>query len=72
MYHSLINPNQIRSFFIPVSDAPYDRTQEFGIDHEEMIIPFWTEGTTVLFNTYVTSDHKLETFSHIVLTDGAV
>ena len=37
-----------------------------------MFIPFRTEGTTLLSDTYVPSDHKLETFSHIVLTDGEV
>ena len=37
-----------------------------------MFIPFRTEGTTVLSDTYVPSYHKLECFSHIVLTDGEV
>ena len=40
--------------------------------HKEMFIPFRTEGTTVLSDTYVPSDHKLETFSHIFLTDCEV
>ena len=39
MDHSHINPNQIRSFGIPVSNEPFDSTQEFGIDHEDMFIP---------------------------------
>ena len=38
MYHSIVNQNQIMSFGIPVSDDPFDRTWEFGIDHEEMFI----------------------------------
>ena len=72
MYHSLINPNQISSFGIPLSNDPFDRTQEFGIYHEELFIPFKMEVTTVLFDTYVTSDHELETCAHIILTDGEV
>ena len=30
------------------------------------------EGKTVLFATYVPSDHELETCAHIVLTNGEV
>ena len=57
MYHILVKPNHIRSFGIPVSNNPFDRTQEFGIDHKELFIPFKTKGETLLFDTYVTSDH---------------
>ena len=57
MDHSLINPNKIRLFFLTVSNDPFDRTQEFGIDHEELFIPFKTEVETVLFDAYVPSDH---------------
>ena len=32
MDHSLIKPNQMRSFGITLSDNPFDRTEEFGID----------------------------------------
>ena len=70
--HSLIIPNQIKSFGIPVSDNPFARTWEFGIDHEDMFIIFRTECTTVSFNTYVPSYQKLETCAHIVLTYGEV
>ena len=34
MDHSLINPNQIRHFGIPVSDNAYNGTEDLGIDHE--------------------------------------
>ena len=43
MEHSLINPNQIRSFGITVFNYPFDRTREFGIDHKEMFKPPRTE-----------------------------
>ena len=72
MYHSLVKPNQMRSFGIPVSDDPFDRTRYFGIDHKELFIPFKTEETILLFNTYVPSYHKLETCAHIVLTYGEI
>ena len=60
MDHSLINPNNTRLFFLKVSNDPFDRTREFGIDHEELFITFKTEGTTVFFYTYVPSYHELE------------
>ena len=37
-----------------------------------MFIPFRTEGTTVLFDTYVPPDHESDFFSHTVLTDDEV
>ena len=37
-----------------------------------MFILFRTEGTSVLFDTYVSSDHKLENSAHIVLADGKI
>lgn len=70
--HSLINPNQIRHFGIPVSDDPFDATREFGIDHEDIFIPFVTQGSTVLFETFVPTDEELEKCPHVVLTDGEV
>ena len=70
MDHSLINPNQIRHFGIPVSDNAYDGASDFGIDHEDLFIPFETKGSVVFFETYVPSDHDLEHNPHIVLTDG--
>lgn len=72
MDHSLINPNQIRHFGIAVSDDPYDSTQSLGIDHDDLFIPFMTEGCTVFFETFVPSDEELESCQHIVLTDGEI
>ena len=72
MNHSLINPNHIRPFGILVSNDPFDRTWDFGIYHEEIFIKFRTEGEIVLLDTYVPSDHKLETCDHTLLTDGQV
>ena len=71
MDHSLINPNQIRHFGIPVSDNAYDGTRDLGIDHDDVFIPFETQGSTVFFfETFVPLDDDIERSSHIVLTDG--
>ena len=68
MDHSLINPNQIRHFGIPVSDDAYDRGREFGIAHKYLFIPFETEGSTVFFESYVPTDNELDTCPNVVLT----
>ena len=43
MDHSLINPNQIRSFGIPVCNDPFDPSRDLGIDHAYLFVPFLTE-----------------------------
>lgn len=68
MDHSLVNPNQIRAYGIDVSDNPFDRNRDFGIQHEECFIPFTTEGSTVYFDTFVTTDYQIETLRNIELT----
>ena len=59
--HSLINPNQIRNFGIPVSDTPYDSGRDFGIDHEYQCIPFKTEGSCPHM---VLTDSKIQWYPH--------
>ena len=70
MDHSLINPNQIRHFGIPVSNNPYDTEKALGIDHQTIFLPFKTQGSTVYFDSTVPTDDDLESCPHIVLTDG--
>eukprot|EP00804_Cyclotella_cryptica_P027061 CCRYP_013688-RA/>CCRYP_013688-RA protein AED:0.40 eAED:0.40 QI:0/0/0/1/1/1/2/0/302 len=70
MDHSLINPNQVRNFGIPVSDNPFDMGRPFGIDHEDLFVSFQTKGSTVCFDTRVPSDDKLESCKFVELTEG--
>ena len=44
-----MNSNNISSFVIPVSDDPFDRNREFGIDHKELLITFKKEGKQFIF-----------------------
>ena len=53
MDHSLVNPNQIRMTGTPVSDDPFDATRRLGIQHDDLFIPFETDGTTVYFQYHV-------------------
>ena len=70
MGHSLMDPNQIRSFKLPVSDNPFDLDRPFGINHEGLFVAFRTEGSTVYFDTSVPSDEEFESCQMIELTDG--
>lgn len=69
MDHSLINPNQIRITGIDVCDNPFDRNTRLGIDHEDVFVPFRTQGSTVYFESFVPSEDDLHDYPHIVLTD---
>ena len=68
MDHSLINPNQIRTTGIPVSDDPFDTTRKLGIAHDKVFIPFSTDGTTVYFDTRVPTQREITECTHIVMT----
>ena len=52
LQHTLINPNQIRHFGVPVNDNPFDTGSPFGISHDDLFMPFSTRGPMVLFETF--------------------
>ena len=66
--HSLLNPNQIRKYNIPLYDNPFDNGRPFGIDAPDMFIPFNTTGTKIFFNSHSPTQHELDTCVHIHLT----
>ena len=69
--HTLINPNQVRSYGIPFWDNPFDPTRSLSIDvHDDLHIPLRTSGTKVLFTTRVPTSHELETCAHIHMTSA--
>ena len=67
MDHSLINPNQIREYGLPVYDDPFSKSQ-FGIDGNETFIPFNTTGTIVYFETRRPTDWETRNLPIIMLT----
>ena len=71
MDHSLINPNQIRSYGIPVWDNPFDHDKRMGIDAGDFHIPFASEGSTIFFDSHYPSDFELEHCPHIELTSDS-
>jgi hypothetical protein len=66
MDHSLINPNQICEYGLPVYNNP--TKQQFGIDGNEAFIPFNTTGTIVYFETRVPTDWETRNLPIIMLT----
>jgi hypothetical protein len=67
MDHSLINPNQICEYDIPVYDNPFSQSQ-FGIDTNDDFIPFNTTGTIVYFESPVPTDWETCNLPIIMLT----
>jgi hypothetical protein len=67
MDHSLINPNQIREYGIPVLNNPFSQSQ-FGIDCSDDFIPFNTTGTIVYFESRVPTDWETRNLPIIMLT----
>ena len=60
MPQSLINPNQVRAFRLPLCDDPTDHHHDFGIElSTQTVLPFKMEGTTVYFDTHIPSDEEL-------------
>ena len=68
MDHSLLNPNQIRAYNIPVNDNPYTSPNEFGIKADDAFIPFRTMGTTVYFNSRTLTEWEERNLPVILLT----
>ena len=70
--HSLVNPNQLRSFGISVQDNPFDSTQMHISTEDDMaLIPLKSDGTTIYVTTRTPSDLELQTCPHVVLTSKA-
>eukprot|EP00957_Ditylum_brightwellii_P128157 9774960-Ditylum_brightwellii.AAC.1 len=67
--HSLINPNQIRAYGISVNDNSFGDGHDFGIDLDEGLIPFETEGTIIYFETWSPTDHELKELPVVLLAD---
>ena len=69
--HSLINPNQVRSYGIPFWDNPYDDERGLGIAvDDDLSIPLQTMGTKIYFRTRVPTAHELERYEHIQMTSS--
>jgi hypothetical protein len=70
--HSLINPNQIRSYGIPFWDNPFNLNMRLRIDvNDELQTPMRTKGTKVLFSTRTPTARELSECPYIIMTSPA-
>ena len=70
--HTLINPNQVRSYGIPFWDNPFDPTRSLSIDvNDDFHIPLRAVGTKLTFTSRVPTATELETCEHILMTSSA-
>lgn len=67
--HSLMNPNQLRSFGIPLWDNPYDPHHDLAIDADShLTIPLQMKGTKIYFTTRVPTATELRDCPMVSLT----
>ena len=66
--NSLINPNQLRAYGLNVNDDPFDHSRMFGIDSENLFIPFDTTGTVIHFDSRVPTEWDKSHLPGVLLT----
>lgn len=66
--HSLINPNQVRSYGIPFWDNPFDKERGLKIELDATDIQLRAEGTKIYFETTTPTQRELETCTRVYLT----
>ena len=73
LIHSLINPNQLRSFGILLCDDPFDPYRDLSIHDpiSEFTIPLTMHGTICAFQSRTPRPDELQNCPHIVLTSEA-
>ena len=72
MEHSLINPNQCRSYGIRICDDPTDEYRTLGMElSDDYVVPFFMKGTTCYFQSRSPSLSELETCRTFLVSDPA-
>ena len=67
--HSLINPNQVRSYGIPFWDNPFDKERGLRIEVDDAVsINMETKGTKIRFETRAPTNSELSECFHLQLT----
>ena len=68
--HSLINPNQIRYYGIPLWDHPFDPMHSLSVEaHPNLHIPLRSTGTKISLCTRVPTLDELRLCEHISMTN---
>ena len=67
--HTLVNPNQLRSFGVTVQDNPFSGSPLYiATEDEEFVMPLGILGTNIIANTRTPTDEELQTCQHVVLS----
>ena len=68
--HSLINPNQCRSFGVSLCDDPFDPNRQLSIfdPASELTIPLQMNGTICYFKSRTPRDDEIKNCPHVILT----
>ena len=69
MDHTLINPNQLRSYGTNVQDNPmYTLLLSIVTEDKSFGMELTMQGTTVLFEKYTPKIFEVESFPHVILS----
>ena len=68
MPNTLINPHQLRHFGVLLCDDPWDPHRELGMDTGSLFVPFYTEGSNVVFESRVPTDWEMNNLDVIEIT----
>ena len=69
LHHTLINPNQLRSYRVDVQDNPFAK-EDLGIITANYIIPLDTQGTTIFCDTRSPTEVELQQLPRVILTSA--
>ena len=69
MDRSLLNPNQLRAFGVPVCDDPTDKHRRLGIDLGEKQVPMTMKGSICGFVSRCPTDQELESYPRYQISD---
>ena len=70
MQHTLLNPNQLRSFGMLVKYDPFASDEPIHIESEnrDAVLHLHTEGTIIYMDNWTPTDEELLQFPHIIMT----
>ncbi|CAJ1938727.1 unnamed protein product [Cylindrotheca closterium] len=66
--HSLINPNQVCKFRIPLWDNLFEERRDVGIETKPIFVALKTKGAKLLFDSRAPTDQELANCPHTDMT----
>ena len=69
LHHTLINPNQLRSYGVDAQDNPFAK-EDLAITKADYIIPLDTQGTTIFCDTQSPTEVELQQLPRVMLSSA--